>query len=583
MRAPALLLTLLACAPPDGEPSADTGPDASLADAVDPRTYLPIEDQAVRASVLVRGVRPSVQEIRAVRADPDRLPALVDRWLQEPGFGRTVRAVHDDALHMRSIDLVYPPAGPVAKATLQQMGAALAEEPLALIEHVVTSGQPYSAIVTSDRTVLDRRAAQIWSHHTYDPQGPDVQVVGWTDGRPAAGILSTNALWARHRSAGSNHHRGRAELVADALLCESFLGRDVPITGDVDLADEDAVAEALDHRPECVGCHQALDPLAAHLWTVHPEYTPAAVGVAYLGGCRQPFLELCYPFNPVRPAYELGRKLLQLRGPGYYGQASATLGDVGAALAADPRFARCAVQRLWSYAAQVPLDEVPFEVVAPLQQDFEASGLDYRALVRAVALHPDFRALDASRPEVADRIPGPLVVRPWQHAATIAQLTGFAFEVDVDLFRCRLPGLDLFCQGITDVATDATFGFRAITGGTDGARVLSPTHTPTPLKLLFAEALAEEAAAHVVARDLAQVDGALLGLVDRATEDEATVRAQLVELHAGVLAEVVPPDDEAIDATWTLWSTVRARTGDTRVAWRATLSALLQAPRLGIH
>ncbi|MCB9681551.1 MAG: DUF1800 family protein [Alphaproteobacteria bacterium] len=582
-----VLLLAVGCAGVDPDGGTDDGVDTdttpSTADG--PRQLLSPTEQAVRISTALRARHPTAAELQAVADDPAALDALVDTWLDDPALGATIRSMYAEVLLQRSVDLNYPPLGPLIDATRQELVGAVAEEPLALIERVVTQGLPFTDIVTADWTVLDSTASQMWSGHDYPQGASGEQVVHYTDGRPLAGILSTNGLWARHVSAGSNYHRGRANLIADALLCEDFLARDVPIPGDLDLSDDAVVANALAERPECVSCHQALDPLAANLWDFHPEYTTGAVATSYLAGCATgaPFLGLCYPFDPYRPALGLGRVLLRLREPGYYGTPTDDLADVGADIAADPRFARCTVQRFWSWFTETPLEDAPFEVVARLQQDFVASGYDARALLRTIVTHPDFLAVDANRPELAVRAPGPLVVRPFQHARIVEGITGFSWKVKVDDLLCTAGRLG--CYGDVVLAEDDVKGFRAMTGGVDGARVTSPTHTMTPVKALFAAALAEEAAGWVVRQELGIGAGTrrLFTQVDADTTDEVTVRAQLASLHADVLAELVAPDDPAVDASFALWSTVLARGGSPLEAWKATLSAMLQSPQILLY
>lgn len=575
-----LWIWLLACTGADPSNDDPVTPPDQITAPDDDGSYelLPPRLQAIRASMALRGVRPTASELASVEADPAALAALVDAWLDDPRLGQTVRDLYAEVLKMRSIDLVYPQLGPLANLTQQQIRDALSEEPLALIEHVVLTDKPFTEIVTADYSFLDETGAKIWTGHDYPPGATGSRKVRWLDGRPAGGILSTNALWARHPSAGTNYHRGRANLVADALLCEDFLDRDVPISGDLDLADDDAVASALLDDPACVSCHQALDPLASHLWVMHPEYTPGAVGAAWLTGCAFPFLELCPPFNPYRPAYDLGRLALRLRPPGYYGADSAKLDTLGANIAADPRFSSCTARRFWSHLAQRPIDQAPFQVTARLQQRFIASGWSARALLRDIVLSPEFLAIDRDGDRPTEAVPGPLIVRPWQHQALVEQLTGFRYRVGVDDLICRTTGL--LCYGDVDLATDDVHGYDAMSGGFDGARVQRPAHTATPVKLLFAAALAEEAAAYVVREDLALAPARrrLLKLIDAETRDEADVRAQLAALHDAVLAEPDAPDSEAVALSWTLWSSTVARTDDPIDGWRAVLAAMLQDP-----
>lgn len=570
-------LALWACAPDDAVPADDTVVDDTTAPPEDvARTLLPPEAQLVRQSMALRGVRPTVDELDAVRAAPDAAGPLVDAWLDDPRFGATVRDLYAEVLSLRATNLRMPQLGVMATVPEGEIMRALSEEPLALIERVVMEDQPFTEIVTADWSVLDGRAAKIWRGHDYAAGGPDVQIVHWTDGRPAAGLLSTNGLWARHVSNGANDHRGRANRIAGALLCEDFLTRDVPIDGSVDLSDPDEVAHAVSTNPACVSCHQALDPLAANLWTVQPVPSEGAVFLAQATGCVGLLDDLCYPIKMHYPELAPAWLLLGLRPPSYYGQQSADRADLGQHIASDPRFAQCAAKRAWAHLTETPLDEVPFEVTVDLQRRFVASNYDFKALARDVVTHPDFLSRAVAPPAP---LPGPQIVRPEALGRMIEDLTGFRYIQQVDNLACTLTGL--LCYGDVDLTADDTWGMRAMAGGVNGERVIRPTHTPTPTRLLFQRAIAEEAAGWVVPRDLREPDPAqrhLLRLVEGDTADEPAVRAQIAWLHARVLGEVVPTESPEVDASWALWSDVASRRAPDG-AWQALIAALLQSPR----
>ncbi|MCA9620895.1 MAG: DUF1588 domain-containing protein, partial [Myxococcales bacterium] len=88
----------------------------------------------------------------------------------------------------------------------------------------------------------------------------------YVDGRPAAGVLATNAFFWRHRSTLENANRGRANAISRAFLCEDYLERPIDFPSDIDLSDADAIENAIDHNAACQACHATLDPLASHLW-----------------------------------------------------------------------------------------------------------------------------------------------------------------------------------------------------------------------------------------------------------------------------------------------------------------------------
>ena len=64
------------------------------------------------------------------------------------------------------------------------------------------------------------------------------------------------------------------------------------------------------------------------------------------------------------------------------------------------------------------------------------------------------------------------------------------------------------------------------------------------------------------------------------TLDEATARAQLVELHKRILQENVQPNSIEVDISMTMLSEAYFASGNTTDAWKSTLAAMLQAPEV---
>ncbi len=60
--------------------------------------------------------------------------------------------------------------------------------------------------------------------------------------------------------------RGRANMVARALLCFDYLVQDIVLEEGIDLTNPDEVANAVVENSGCASCHQTLDPLASFLW-----------------------------------------------------------------------------------------------------------------------------------------------------------------------------------------------------------------------------------------------------------------------------------------------------------------------------
>jgi hypothetical protein len=77
------------------------------------------------------------------------------------------------------------------------------------------------------------------------------------------------------------------------------------------------------------------------------------------------------------------------------GQPAADLPALGKAIAADPDVAECAVARMWNFAMSKEdivsdLATVPTEVLAPYIDEFNANGMDLKAVLRSMLTSDDF-------------------------------------------------------------------------------------------------------------------------------------------------------------------------------------------------
>ena len=562
--------------------------------------YRPAAEQLLRASMALRGVRPSLEEFQQVETNPDALGDIIDTWLSGEAFGQTIRDMHAEQLKFRSdlYDDIPPALGSLAYSNRYEMVEAIFEGPLVLVEDIVRSGQPYTEIVTSSTLRTNAVGSDLWGT-PFEPNGAEWQSYTPTDGRPAWGVLSDNAMWLRHVSNGGNYQRARANAVAEALLCESFLTRDIPLSDDVDLSNDLEVANALKDQAECVACHQSLDPLGGFLSGFLSRAPPGAVRDININseGCLpvkdmdlnnlnspRAIIDgaLCYPlemwlgsleipeeFQNLNPLNEWER--VDLRAPGYYGMGT-DQSQLGSYIAQDPRFLACTVKRFYSYLTQTDMDAMPLQTQGELLKVFEESGLDARELAKAVVLSEPFKAkaLSDGRDVVSLQS-----IRPEQYARFIEDLTGFKWIVDLDgLPNPECP--DANCFGEANLAVSDDFGFRIMAGGMDGFRSLSPTHTVTPTKVLVMGKYAAEAAGFVV-----QVDenfSSFFTQVSKDTTDETAIRSQLQELHLRILGESVLADSESITDTYELFEAALSNHGKAEDAWKVVLTAMFQDP-----
>jgi hypothetical protein len=536
----------------------------------DDLVFLSPTEHLTRASIALRGVRPARDELQAVADDANWVEAIIDYYLTTPELGAVIREMHEETLLSGVDPVIYPagfPAiGALAGLHLQAINSSVVQAPVRLIEHVVANDRPYTEIVTADYTLADENVATVWGL-AYDAGGETWQETRWPDERAHAGILSDSFLFTRHSTTYSNKSRGRANAVSRALLCYDFLESEIPVDIGIDLADPEEVANAIENNLACASCHSSLDPLAAHFSSFYPIYVPQDLDT--------------YPFGSFQPTFEA---VFRAAEPAYFGEPSASLADLGAHIAKDPRFASCAARRFYSHLAQVDQKDVPLALVSELQAALIESDMDAKALLKAVVMSDAFRVSRARSEEGGEHTFGLKRMRPSALARSVERLTGYRW-------RTSLP-IDIGTGGQVgevDLMEDSFFGFEVLAGGIDGVSVTRPSNTTSATVTLVAENLAARAAKHVVSADFAEPDASkrrLLRLVEPLTQDDAAVRAQLVDWMLVMFGEELEPSDASVSDAVELFTAALAARASTTIdardvarAWQLTLYAMLQDPR----
>ncbi len=563
------------------DPDDDSGDETGEPDAQVEVEYLTPALHLVRISMALRGTRPSLADIEAVEADPDALEGIVDGYLDSPDFGTMVMNLHNEALLVEP-DYAYYPAGFPNVGALEgrdfyEINRDIMQAPLRLVEHVVMNDLPYSEVVTADYTLANDTVSAVWDI-PYEGNG-GWELTAWADGRENAGVLSDSWLFQRHRSTDANANRGRANLVTSAFLCSDFSSTDVDVDVNVDLSDPEAVADAVLENPSCAACHAQLDPLASYFRGFFPLYVP------------QEQEEEPVPYPMELPWYEeFFPELLEvpMQPAAYYGEEGDGLAFLGEKIAEDPRFSSCAVRRFYGYLHQTHLDDVPDEAIETFEPDF-ASGMNTKALVKAIVLHDDFRTAavlpaDAEAPteaelEVADRV-GMLKARPQALGRMVEDLTGFRWVADLSSIIDEETGEPLNL-GRVPLLEDSFLGYRVLGGDIDSMFVTQSASTYSGPTLLVLTNLAREAAHYEVEQGV-EGEGTLLS-VRPDTTDEADVRVELVELHRRLYAVQLDADDPEIDQAWDLFDGTLQASGDPARAWKLTLTALLSDLRIAFY
>jgi len=526
-------------------------------------TYLTPVEQLSRASMALRGIRPSLGDLHAVAADPQRLPGLVDRYLESAEFAATIRDLHNEVLllHPLLTNFTPPPSPPLSAISFSAMNKSIYDEPLRLIEDVVMTDQPYTRIVTADYTMADRTVATVWGLDHSDDDG--WERTAWNDDRGAAGILASTAIFLRYRSVNFNFNRGRANAISRSLLCHDFSDSDIHIDTTVDLSNPAIVADAVVNNPSCAGCHQAMDPLASYFFP-------------YVQGTMNSIAIPSYPVDFFHSSDAMLWSTTTGRPPGYFGTQPDGLAGLGKAIAADPRFARCAAIHFATYLTEQPARDLSPAWVAHLQDVFVHAGYSAKQLAKAIVLSDEFRIASDPDPVAAESVIGYQKVRPQQLQRMLADLTGFVWQADT------AEPINGWPFGHVDYLDDDYFGFRVLAGGIDSWYVTEPTHTLSATSSLVARRAARLAAAHVVEHDAAAAtaDRSLFTQVAPDSTDPTAVRAQLAELHGRIYGELVAPDDPALDETEALFDDALAASHDPRRAWTVTLTGMLSDLRV---
>ena len=357
----------------DGGDPADPGEDeGGQVEDDDELEGLDATDLLIRASLDVRGVRPSAAELDAVAADPAVVDALIAGFVDDPAFGERVKQIFAAAWRTR-IDF-YETEDEFFEED-PAYNAAIGEEPLNLVEYVAMNDRPFTEILTSPDTFVDPALLQRWP---LDELGPGE---GWTrpglvrarynDGRPMAGVLSMNSVYWRHSSTVENANRGRANALSQALLCQSWLDRPIDFPTDLDLTDSESIRQAISNNAACQGCHSTLDPLASYLWGfMYPEETPR---------------------TNYSPEGERGWAIYTDTPPGYFGQPGARLVDLGGQIAGDERFVACTVRRVYEGMLGRPAELADEGALAEHREAFLTGNLTIKALVRSILTDPSYR------------------------------------------------------------------------------------------------------------------------------------------------------------------------------------------------
>lgn len=303
--------------------------------------------------------------------------------------------------------------------TERRVRDALNQEPLRIVRSVIERNEDYYGVYTSRRSFITGPLAFFYRQQVDRSTGiglaPPVSTdqmptMGYDDetwreyvrGAEHAGVLTTPAWLGRFPT-----QRARINRFRTALLCRPF----EPPAGGLP-APEDACNREpnLAHRCGCQHCHAAIEPLGAYWarWSErsagyldaqsYPAFDPNCATCAITGQfctarCRNNYVTTTLDADGSRYAGTLFGYLYRSsaeqhvidEGPAGLVQASLASGEMQA----------CTVNTLWQRLVGRGMnDQEAREVMPGLLQRFQASGHNYRALVRDIVTAPAYRRID---------------------------------------------------------------------------------------------------------------------------------------------------------------------------------------------
>jgi hypothetical protein len=537
------LMSLLSCG--ESIPAPDSpGP------AADAQRFEPLSDLRFlrRLSLDLRGTLPSVDEYLQVESDPAAILSLRAAWMEDPLFEERLVVLLGERWHtlVDEYDGFYYDFQ-LSGDQRYNFQRSIGQEPLRLLAHVVTSDLPWTDVVTADYTMVNPLLADIWPVEGY-PEGAE----GWfpatyTDGRPAAGVLATNGLWWRYSSTTFNQNRARAAVIARLLVCEDLLARPVTFAGSEELLLAEDTSSMVRSVPACLACHSTVEPLAATLF-----------GFALIQPASAYEKTLYHPEREIIGPLELKVE------PAFFGTPVNGLEELGRVIAADERFAACAVETFTEglLARETTLDD--FLEAERLQEDFVAGDLRVKPLLAAVTDMPEYRAggiTDAVTDTDADQAMTVRMVSAQMLRSIYLDLTDF------DWLRYGTALLD-----------DDVYGVRVLGGGVDGEFMLTPQQDPGMTWALVAERTAQLMAQVIVTNELVvgEGHGGLLSGASLALPSTDPAWGQAVGLlHLRLFGE--RPDVERLAAYAELFEHLQVG-ADAETAWTGLLVAMLRDP-----
>jgi hypothetical protein len=340
--------------------------------------------RATRLSYLLWDTTPDAELLKSAEsgelATPTGLEKQVGRLLASPRLENGMRAFFNDMLMLDTFDtvskdaLIYPKWGGA-------MAPSAREETLrSVISLTLRENGDLRDLMTTRKTFINRSMAAIYDvDFTFDSDWTPYEFPA-DSGR--SGIVTQVAMLSMFSHPGQSSPTKRGVALMDIFLCEPTpappANVDFSAINDTNNAKLRTVRDRLNAHattPTCASCHTHSDPIGLSL-----------EGFDTIGGRRQNMIEGGKPVD--LSATLQGKSFVGGEGLGKY-------------LHDNPKFPACVARKLYAYGRGMDLEEVEPAAFKAAYKSFTDSGYRLRALVKGLALSPEFFAAPAPAAEAS--------------------------------------------------------------------------------------------------------------------------------------------------------------------------------------
>jgi hypothetical protein len=336
------------------------------------------------------------------------------------------------------------------------------------------------------------------------------------------------------------------------FLCDDYLSRPIVLNrAAVDQLTVDPET-AINSNDGCQACHSTLDPLAANFFGFFNYENDVGIDQTI-----------------YRPEFEEEWRAYSGKPPGYYGHPTANIREFVDLMAADQRFADCAVKTVFEGLTQRTTVDDDWTELSQHVDAFVASDQNIKDLVRSIVATVEYKALSSDDAALNDRLSGVKTASPEQFASIVEDVTGYRWVFDG-----------------RDGLTTGDIGLPVLMGGIDSAFVTVPSYTPSVGSAFAIERLAQSAAWYVADHDLnpeREGDARLLVFVtidDNPQINAAEFDTQIRHLYVAITGTPLADDATEPDELIALWNYLYSVEASAPQAWAGIISAVLRDPRV---